>query len=102
MAASRTLLKISIKHLIRVEVRSNADALIVPGGPIPFEELPNAEPDFINRPHRRVAINGELFRRFRSSHCERFRNCNIFAMLGRFLNQVEKLTLELNLFVCFV
>ena len=102
VAASRTLLKISIKDLIRVEVKSNADALTVPGGPIRFEELPNAEPDVINRPHRGAAINGELLRTFRSSHWERFRNWNIFAMLSRFLNQVEKLTLELNLFVCFV
>ena len=88
VAASRTLLKISIKHLIRVEVKSNADALTVPGGPIQFEELLNAELDVINRPRRRAAINGELLRRFRSSHCECFQNWNFFAMLRRFLNQV--------------
>ena len=50
LAGSRTLLKISIKHLIRVEVKSNADALTVPGGQIRFEELPNTEPHVINRP----------------------------------------------------
>ena len=71
VAGSRTLLKISIKHLIRIEVKSNADAWTVP---IRFEELPNAEPDVINIPCRRAAINGELLRRFRSSHCEHFRN----------------------------
>ena len=81
VAGSRTLLKISIKHLIRIEVKSNADALTVPGGPIRFEELPNAEPDVINRPRRRAAINGELLRRFRSSHCARFRNWNFFPSL---------------------
>ena len=81
VAGSRTLLKISIKHLIRLEVKSNADALTVPGGQTRFEELPNAEPDVINRPRRRAAINGELLRRFRSSHCARFRNWNFFPSL---------------------
>ena len=102
VAASRTLLKISIKHLIRVEVKSNADALTVPVGPIRFEELPNAEPDVINRPRRRAAINGELLRRFRSLHCEHFRNWNFFAMLSRFLNQGSKLTLELTVIYSLV
>ena len=60
VAGSRTLLKISIKHLIRIELESNADALTVPGGPLWFEELPNAEPDVINRPRRRAAIKGKI------------------------------------------
>ena len=66
VAGSRTLLIRSIKHSIPIEVRSSVDALAVHGGPSPFEELPNTEPDVINRPRRRAAINGELLRRFRS------------------------------------
>ena len=89
VVGSKTLLKRSIKHLIPIVVKSNADALTEPDGPIQFEELPNAETDVINRPRQRAAINGELLRRFRSGHCERFRNRNFFfSMLGRFPNQV--------------
>ena len=66
VAGSRTLLKRSIKHLIPIEVKSSVNALAVHGGPSHFEELPNTEPDVINRPRRRAAINGELLRRFRS------------------------------------
>ena len=66
VAGSKTLFKRSIKHLIPIEVKSNADALTEPDGPIQFEELHNAEADVISRPRRRAAINGELLRRFRS------------------------------------
>ncbi|XP_074624347.1 uncharacterized protein LOC141882270 [Acropora palmata] len=66
VAVSRTLLKRSIKPFIPIEVKSSLDALAVHGGPSQFEELPNTEPDVINRRRRRAAINGELLRRFRS------------------------------------
>ena len=66
VAGSNTLLKRSIKHLIPIEVKLNVDALTETGGPIQFEELPNAETDVIGRPRRRAAINGELLWRFRS------------------------------------
>ena len=62
----RPFLKRSIKHLIPIEVKSNADTLTEPNGPIQFEELPNAETDVISRPRQRAAINGELLWRFRS------------------------------------
>ena len=42
----------------------------------------------VERAAWRKNANRELLRRFRSSHCERFRNWNFFAMLSRFLNQV--------------
>ena len=48
-AGSQTFLKRNIKHLIPIEVKSNADTLTEPNGPIQFEELPNAETDVISR-----------------------------------------------------
>ena len=49
VACSMTLLKRSIKHLIPIDLKSNADALTEPDGPIQFEELPNAETDVISK-----------------------------------------------------
>ena len=66
VAGSKTLLKRSIKHLIPIEVKLNVDALTETDGPIQFEELSNAEINVIGRPRQTAAINGELFRRFRS------------------------------------
>ena len=44
VAGSRTLLKRSIKQLIRIEVKSKEDALAIPGGPSQLENYPMQNP----------------------------------------------------------
>ena len=44
VAGSRTLLKRSFKHLIPIKVKSNADALAIPGGPSQFKSYPMQNP----------------------------------------------------------